>query len=120
MAVDALGNPLRWHLTGGEVHDVTQAPALLAGLNAKQVIADKGYDSDAVVACITATGAQAVNCVARLDPMIVKPTVSAISSSVSSVVSSSFAGSPRAMKSLHATSYQCSTWPPPISGWRNC
>ena len=53
MAVDALGNPLRWHLTGGEVHDITQAPALIAGVNAQQVIADKGYD-------IAATGAQAV------------------------------------------------------------
>jgi transposase len=60
MVVDALGNPLRWHLTGGEVHDVTQAPALLAGFNAQQVIADKGYDSDAVVAYIAASGAQAV------------------------------------------------------------
>jgi transposase len=60
MAVDALGNPLRWHLTGGEVHDITQAPALIAGVNAQQVIADKGYDSDAFVAYIAATGAQAV------------------------------------------------------------
>ena len=60
MAVDALGNPLRWHLTGGEVHSITQAPALIAGVNAQQVIADKGYDSDAFVAYIAATGAQAV------------------------------------------------------------
>ena len=60
MAVDALGNPLRWHLTGGEVHDITQAPALLAGINTQQVIADKGYDSSAFIACIQVTGAQAV------------------------------------------------------------
>jgi transposase len=60
MAVDALGNPLRWHLTGGEVHDITQAPALIAGLEADQVIGDKGYDSDAFVACIESSGAQAV------------------------------------------------------------
>ena len=60
MAVDALGNPLRWHLTGGEVHDITQAPALIAGFQADQVIADKGYDSSAFVTCIQTAGAQAV------------------------------------------------------------
>jgi transposase len=60
MAVDALGNPLRWHLTGGEVHDITQGPALIAGFDAAQVIADKGYDSSPFIACIEAAGAQAV------------------------------------------------------------
>src|SRR5437016_4407856 len=60
MAVDALGNPLRWQLTGGEVHDITQASELLAGFAAEQVIADKGYDSSAFIACIETTGSQAV------------------------------------------------------------
>jgi transposase len=60
MAVDALGNPLRWHLTGGEVHDITQGPALIAGFDVEQVIADKGYDSSAFIACIEMAGAQAV------------------------------------------------------------
>jgi transposase len=60
MAVDALGNPLRWQLTGGEVHDITQAPGLIAGFDAQQVIADKGYDSSAFIACIETAGAQAV------------------------------------------------------------
>jgi transposase len=60
MAVDALGNPLRWHLTGGEVHDITQGPALIAGFVAQQVIADKGYDSSPFIACIETSGAQAV------------------------------------------------------------
>ena len=60
MASDALGNPVRWQLTGGEVHDITQAPALIAGLDAQQVIADKGYDSDAFIAVIQASGAQPV------------------------------------------------------------
>jgi transposase len=60
MAVDALGNPVRWQLTGGEVHDITRAPALIAGLEAEQVIADKGYDSNAFIACIEMSGAQAV------------------------------------------------------------
>ena len=58
--VDALGNPVRWQLTGGEVHDITQAPALIEGLDAGQVIADKGYDSDAFIALIQAAGAQPV------------------------------------------------------------
>lgn len=60
MASDALGNPVRWQLTGGEVHDITQAPALIEGLGAEQVIADKGYDSNAFVTLIQASGAQAV------------------------------------------------------------
>jgi len=30
--VDALGNPLRLILTGGQVHDITQAEALLASI----------------------------------------------------------------------------------------
>jgi len=60
VATDALGNPVRWQLTGGEVHDITQAPALIAGFTTQQVIADKGYDSDAFIACIAAAGAHAV------------------------------------------------------------
>jgi transposase len=60
VATDALGNPVRWQLTAGEVHDITQAPALVAGFTTQQVIADKGYDSDAFIACIAAAGAQAV------------------------------------------------------------
>lgn len=60
MASDALGNPVRWQLTGGEVHDITQAPALIEGLDAEQVIADKAYDSDAFIAIVQAAGAQPV------------------------------------------------------------
>lgn len=40
--------------------DVTQAEALIDGLPAEVVIADKGYDSDAVVKTIEASGAEAV------------------------------------------------------------
>lgn len=32
-AVDALGNPLRWRLTGGEAADIKQADALIEGLS---------------------------------------------------------------------------------------
>jgi transposase len=44
--VDALGNPLRTLLTAGQVHEVTQAEALIADLPAQHVIADKGFDSN--------------------------------------------------------------------------
>ena len=45
MSVDALGNPLRFLLTGGQEHDITQAHKLTAGYDGEYVIADKGYDS---------------------------------------------------------------------------
>lgn len=52
VAVDALGNPIRWILTGGEVHDSTQGIALIEGFNAQAVLADKGYDSNEFVSYI--------------------------------------------------------------------
>ena len=58
--VDALGNPLRWILTGGEVADITQAHTLIEGLHAQAIVADKGYDADALVTLIKGVGAQAV------------------------------------------------------------
>ena len=60
LTVDALGNPLRWILTGGEVADITQARPLIEGLSPEAVIGDKGYDADALVAYIHAMGAEAV------------------------------------------------------------
>jgi transposase len=49
LATDALGNALRFILTGGERNDITQAAALVKDLCAEYVIADKGYDSEAFV-----------------------------------------------------------------------
>ena len=60
MAVDGQGRPLRLILTPGQRGDVTQAPALLEGLKAKRVLADKAYDSNALRAIIVAMGAIAV------------------------------------------------------------
>lgn len=58
---DALGNPLAFTLSGAEQADITQAPALLqAAPTAQAVIADKGYDADALVDTIETAGAQAV------------------------------------------------------------
>ena len=46
MLADALGRPLRLTLTGGQVHDIVTAPALLEGIDGGAVIADKAYDSN--------------------------------------------------------------------------
>ena len=45
MSVDGLGNPLRFELTAGQRHDITQAQALIDDFDAEYVIGDKGYDS---------------------------------------------------------------------------
>jgi transposase len=58
--VDALGNPLRWLLTGGEVADISQARTLIEGLSTAAVMGDKGYDADALIAYMQAMGAEAV------------------------------------------------------------
>ena len=44
--VDALGNPTGFHLTGGQEHDLAGADALLPGLEADALIADKAFDAD--------------------------------------------------------------------------
>ena len=47
--VDALGNPVAFHLTGGQASDLAGADALLPDVAAATVIADKGYDAEARV-----------------------------------------------------------------------
>ncbi|MFH1043663.1 MAG: IS5 family transposase [Pseudomonadota bacterium] len=59
-AVDALGNPLRLILSAGQIADIDFATDLIADIRADAVIADKGYDADALVQRIQASGAQAV------------------------------------------------------------
>ena len=59
-AVDALGNPVRLLLTGGQISDYQKAGDLIQGFQADYVIADKGYDSGAFVLAINSTGADAV------------------------------------------------------------
>ena len=44
--VDALGNPVGFHLTGGQEHDLAGADALLPDLEAETLIADKAFDAD--------------------------------------------------------------------------
>nr|WP_276202611.1 IS5 family transposase [Marinobacterium rhizophilum] len=59
-AVDALGNPVRLLLTPGPASEYGQAEALLDGFTPDRVLADKGYDSDALIAAFQRTGANAV------------------------------------------------------------
>jgi transposase len=50
---------VRLTLTAGQTHDLRAAPALLAGLNCRNVVADRGYDSDVLLGLIRASGAKA-------------------------------------------------------------
>ncbi len=57
VSVDALDNPLRFRLTGGQRHDITQAEDLLVGLSSDYVIADRAYDADPLIDFIIEQGA---------------------------------------------------------------
>ena len=58
--VDALGYPLRFILTAGQRHDITQAEALIESFEFKHAMADKAYDADSLLEAIAAIGADAV------------------------------------------------------------
>ena len=60
MLADTFGRPLRFLVTAGQVGDIIAAPALLDGLSAEAVLADKAYDSNALRAIIANMGAAAV------------------------------------------------------------
>lgn len=59
-SVDALGNPLRFLLTGGQRHDITQADGLIAAFDFERVIADRSYDSEEFLILIAERQAEAV------------------------------------------------------------
>jgi transposase len=59
-SVDALGNPLRFLLTGGQRHDITQADDLIADLDFERVIADRSYDAEEFLNQIVEKEAEAV------------------------------------------------------------
>jgi transposase len=59
-AISGLGLSVKLVLTAGQQADVTQAEKLIEGVPFEVVIADKGYDSKAVVEAIEAKGAEAV------------------------------------------------------------
>jgi transposase len=59
--VDALGNPVGFHLTGGEAHDLVGADYLLPDMQAEVLIADKAFDADGrVIEPLAAAGKTAV------------------------------------------------------------
>ena len=58
--MNGLGLPVKLVLTPGQAADVTQAETLIAGVPFAVVIADRGYDSRAVVGAVQAKGAEAV------------------------------------------------------------
>ena len=57
---DAPGRPLHFALTGGQAADAPQAILLLTGIETGAVIADKGYESNRVLAFTRDQGAEAV------------------------------------------------------------
>jgi transposase len=60
-AVDALGNPIAFHLTAGQASKLEGADELLPQLEAGIVIADKGFDADQrVLEPLQQAGKQAV------------------------------------------------------------
>jgi transposase len=48
MATDSHGNPLCFEITGGQVHDIQVATKLIDQVQGEFLIADKGYDSEAI------------------------------------------------------------------------
>ena len=55
-AVDAHGMPVRLLATAGTAADCTRAEALLDGIAAEHLLADRGYDTNAVLAAARACG----------------------------------------------------------------
>jgi transposase len=59
--VDALGNPVGFFLTGGQIHDLVGADHLLPSMRADMLIADKAFDADErVLGPLAAAGKTAV------------------------------------------------------------
>jgi transposase len=59
--LDALGNPLGFHLSGGEAHDLVGADHLLPDMQADTLIADTAFDADnRVIEPLAASGKTAV------------------------------------------------------------
>ncbi len=58
--VNALGNPIRIHLTAGNVASITPASDLITGLKADWVIADRAYDADGFIALAVKQGSEPV------------------------------------------------------------
>ncbi len=60
LAVDAHGMPVRILITAGSTADCTQAQPLINGLDAEKLLADRGYDTDAILREAAQAGMEAV------------------------------------------------------------
>jgi transposase len=60
LAVDGLGRPIRFILTRGQASDARYALPLIEGLKAAHIIADKAYDSHAILDHVEAMGARPI------------------------------------------------------------
>jgi len=60
LIVDALGNPLRFILTPGQRHDVTQVEALLDSYEFERFTADTAFDADWLRELLAENGVQVV------------------------------------------------------------
>lgn len=60
VVVDALGNPLRLILTGGEAGDAPQAIPLLEGFDFEKVMADRAYDTNQLLLYLEECNGEAV------------------------------------------------------------
>jgi transposase len=54
--VDALGNPVAFSLTQGQVSDLSQAEPLLEDIAPEALLADKAYDADRLILALEARG----------------------------------------------------------------
>jgi transposase len=60
LAVDAHGMPFRVVVTEGTRADCAKAEGLIDGFEMKHLLADKGYNTDAIVSKVKEQGAQVV------------------------------------------------------------
>ena len=57
---DALGNLVRFRLMPGQRFDAVDVPPLIEGFSFEALIADKAFDSNAIIADLDARGAKVV------------------------------------------------------------
>ena len=114
--VDKKGRPIKLKLTAGQDADITSAPELIADLpEDAMLIADKGYDANALREAVAERGAWAniPPKIARIRSASANISIRrAISSSASSTRSNIFAGSRPATTSSPKTSSPPSSSPP--------
>ena len=91
---DALRNPLALRLTGGQVHDITQAEALTAEAQPEALLGDKGYDADAFIESLEVRAIKPV-----IPPKSNRPLAIATSPSTPNATSSSVLSIPQTVPS---------------------